>query len=140
MAAGDTVFGDFEVSIKRMPELLDSTEHAIASGKLHPLEISARLHKFFIYLHPFPDGNGRVGRLISNYILARFKQPHLIIKAVDKATYFEALKLSDKHKDNSVLTVYFANLAIERKNKEIEQKKKLTQNFGMNFQPRKRDR
>jgi len=140
MAAGDTVFGDFETSIKRMPELIQSTEIAIGTGNLHPMEISARFHKFFIYLHPFPDGNGRVGRLISNYILARFKQPHLIIKAADKAGYIQALKLSDKHRDSSILTAYFANLAIERMEKEIAQKKNLTQNFEMSFQPKKRGR
>jgi Fic family protein len=140
MAAGDTVFGDFEVSIERMPQLMRSTEDAIAKGNLHPLEISARFHKFFIYLHPFPDGNGRVGRLISNYILARLGQPHLIIRAADKAGYIDALKLSDKHRDTSILTGYFANLAIERMKTEIAQKKNLTQNFEMSFQPRKRGR
>jgi len=140
MAAGDTVFGDFEEGIKRMPELIGSIENAIVNADLHPLEISARFHKFLIYLHPFPDGNGRVGRLISNYILARFKQPHIIIKAADKNKYIQALKLSDKHRDSSNLTAYFAELSIERMEKEIAQKKNLTQNFEMNFQPRKRGR
>lgn len=125
MAAGDTIFGDFEVSIKRMPQLMQSTEEAIVKGNLHPLEISARFHKSFIYLHPFPDGNGRVGRLISNYILARFDQPHLIIGAADKADYIGALKLSDKHKDTNILTAYFADLTIRRMAAEIEQKKNL---------------
>lgn len=140
MAAGDTVFGDFELSVKRMPQLLQSTEDAIIRADLHPLEISARFHKFFIYLHPFPDGNGRVGRLISNYILARFNQPHLIIRAADKSGYISALKLSDKHRDTSILTGYFANLNIERMQAEIAQKMNLTQNFEMSFQPRKRGR
>lgn len=140
MAAGDTVFGDFETSIKRMPQLMQSTEDAILKSSLHPLEISARFHKFFIYLHPFPDGNGRVGRLISNYILARLSQPHVIVTAADKSAYINALKLSEKHRDTSILTNYFAELSIERMKSEIDQKRNLTNNFEMNFQPRKRGR
>lgn len=140
MAAGDTVFGDFETSIKRMPQLMQSTEDAILKSSLHPLEISARFHRFFIYLHPFPDGNGRVGRLISNYILARLSQPHVIVTAADKPAYINALKLSEKHRDTSILTNYFAELSIARMQSEIDQKRNLTNNFEMNFQPRKRGR
>jgi Fic family protein len=138
MAAGDTVFGDYKTSIKRMPALINSTENAIEKAELHPMDISARFHQFFIYLHPFPDGNGRTGRLISNFILAKFNQPHVIIGATEKATYIDALKQSAKHKDTGILTVFFTQTAINRMQKELEQKKNLTQNFSMSFKPRKK--
>ncbi|WP_288883412.1 Fic family protein [Pedobacter panaciterrae] len=140
MAAGDTVFGDFRVSIARMPSLISSTELAMEKAELHPLDISARFHQFFIYLHPFPDGNGRTGRLISNFILAKFNLPHVIIGAEEKAAYIEALKQSAKHKDTGILTVFFAETSMQRMKNEIDQKKNLTQNFVMNFNPPKKGR
>lgn len=136
MAAGDTVFGDYETSIARMPSLVDSTQNAIDKAELHPMDISTRFHQFFIYLHPFPDGNGRTGRLISNFILAKFNQPHVIIGAPEKAAYIEALKQSAKHRDTEILTAFFAETAIGRMQKELDQKKNLTQNFTMSFKPR----
>lgn len=140
MAAGDTVFGDYETSIARMPSLINLTQEAIEKAELHPLDISARFHQFFIYLHPFPDGNGRTARLISNFILAKFNQPHLIIGTEDKIEYIEALKQSAKHKDTGVLMAFFAESSIHRMQKEIEQKKNLTQNFSMNFDPPNKDK
>lgn len=138
MAAGDTVFGDYKTSIARMPALVGSTQAAIEKAELHPMDISARFHQFFIYLHPFPDGNGRTGRLISNFILAKFSQPHVIIGATEKAAYIEALKQSTRHKDTSILTVFFIETAIKRMENELGQKKNLTQNFSMNFEPPKK--
>jgi Fic family protein len=67
MAAGDTIFPDHEKSIKSIGSLMDTTQALITGGSMHPVELAAKFHHFFIYLHPFPDGNGRIGRLFSNY-------------------------------------------------------------------------
>ena len=68
MAAGDTIFGRHEELVARVPQLLEKTEQAI-QGETHPMIVASRFHGYFEYLHPFRDGNGRTGRLISNYIL-----------------------------------------------------------------------
>lgn len=83
MAAGDTVFGDHEELIARVPKLLESTEKAIVSAAVHPMILAARFHGFYEYLHPFRDGNGRTGRLISNYILFKIESssPHHPIRS-----------------------------------------------------------
>lgn len=134
MGAGDTVFGDYKSSIAKIPELMELTQKAIDENKLHPVSISARFHQYFIYLHPFPDGNGRLGRLISNFILAKFKHPNIIIEAKDKTAYIEALKASHKHRDLDIITSFFASTAINRMKQELADKKNLTQNFIMNFE------
>ena len=50
MAAGDTVFGDHEQLIAKVPKLLESTEKAIASAAVHPMILAARFHGFYEYL------------------------------------------------------------------------------------------
>jgi Fic family protein len=79
MAAGDTIFRDTKKAIANMPKLLNSFNEALKDKKIHPIELSAIFHKMFIYSHPFPDGNGRLGRLITNFILEKNNQPHIII-------------------------------------------------------------
>ena len=91
MAAGDTVFGDHNALVARVPSLMASTERAIADG-VHPMIVAARFHGYFEYLHPFRDGNGRTGRLMSNFILMRVGHPIVIIRKSDRQDYIMSLK------------------------------------------------
>lgn len=60
------------------------------------LTAAAYLHLNFESIHPFADGNGRVGRTILNYHLMINDHPPLIIYEEDKDTYYMALALFDK--------------------------------------------
>lgn len=127
MGAGDTIFPDFETSIKSIPILLQKTQEAIDAKSSHPVEISAKFHQYFIYLHPFPDGNGRTGRLLSNFILAKFGHPLVIIKKEDKEQYIQALKTTKKHQDMDVITDFFCTVSIKRMRDEILQQKNIVE-------------
>ncbi|KUG22823.1 hypothetical protein ASZ90_007406 [hydrocarbon metagenome] len=50
----------------------------------------AKFHLDFETIHPFNDGNGRMGRVIINYQLMRFGFPNIIIRDKEKQTYYEA--------------------------------------------------
>jgi Fic family protein len=50
----------------------------------------ARFHLDFETIHPFCDGNGRMGRIIINYQLGRFGFPNIIIRDKEKQTYYYA--------------------------------------------------
>ena len=50
----------------------------------------ARLHLAFEYTHPFIDGNGRIGRVINNYLLIREGFVPINIKFIDRKKYYEA--------------------------------------------------
>ena len=52
----------------------------------------AKLHLTFEYTHPFNDGNGRIGRVINNYLLIREGFVPINIKFIDRASYYEAFK------------------------------------------------
>ena len=123
MAAGDTVFGDHEKLIARVPILMESTEKAISDGQ-HPLIVAAKWHGYYEYLHPFRDGNGRTGRLLSNFILLRAKHPLLIIKLEDRAAYISALKQIRAEGTDEHLIAFFLKTAISRMKEELAQKKK----------------
>lgn len=66
--------------------------------RLHPLHLAARAHGKFERIHPFEDGNGRVGRFLINVILARNGYCPLIIRKTQRKSYLNALEDFDaKH-------------------------------------------
>ncbi len=125
MAAGDTVFGDHEELIARVPKLMESTQKAIDDGQ-HPLIVAAKWHGYYEYLHPFRDGNGRTGRLLSNFILLKASHPLLIIKLEDRSEYISALRLIRTEGTDEYLVAFFIKTAIDRMKSELAQKRKNT--------------
>ena len=123
MAAGDTVFGDHEALIARVPNLMASTQKALNESQ-HPLVVAAKWHGYFEYLHPFRDGNGRTGRLLSNFILLRANHPLLIIRLEDRAAYISALKQIRTDGTDEHLIAFFFKTAISRMKSELSQKRK----------------
>lgn len=123
MAAGDTVFGDHETLIARVPNLMTSTQRAINDGQ-HPMIVAAKFHGYYEYLHPFRDGNGRTGRLLSNFILLQAGHPLLIIKLEDRGAYISALKQIRTEGTDEHLIAFFFDTAIARMKSELSQKRK----------------
>jgi Fic family protein len=61
--------------------------------KLPPIVLAAVIHNQFEYIHPFEDGNGRVGRLIMNNILIKNKMPPVNIQIENRREYYEVLRV-----------------------------------------------
>lgn len=57
----------------------------------------ARFHLTFEHIHPFVDGNGRIGRVLNNYLLIREGHVPINIKFTDRSLYYDAFKAFDEN-------------------------------------------
>jgi|SRR6218665_292121 len=77
------------------PRLMAELMEWFNSTNDHTVKVAAELHYKFIRIHPFDDGNGRVARLLVNYVLLRNGYSPIIIKSRDKENYITALEKAD---------------------------------------------
>lgn len=66
--------------------------HSTNKKKLHPIILASYFHTEFEKIHPFVDGNGRVGRLLMNFILHKNDYPMINILKIRKFRYYEVLQ------------------------------------------------
>lgn len=78
-----------------MTDLLQWYNQAEAEGTMSPIELASLFHYRYIRIHPFEDGNGRISRLIVNYILYRHGYPMIVVRTKDKKNYLAALSNCD---------------------------------------------
>ena len=79
----------------RLDEWIAQANQAPDEG-IHFLSRLAQLHAAFERIHPFRDGNGRVGRLVLNLLLVRRSAPPAIIDKKARATHLRGLKACDE--------------------------------------------
>ncbi len=83
---------DVEGLMKKLIQFIKQNEKM----KINIIELSARAHYRFEKIHPFGDGNGRIGRLLMNFILWHNKYPMLIIEYKNRKTYYKALQKGEE--------------------------------------------
>jgi len=88
-------FATVEETPSKMFDLLNWYHNKIKSQQISPILIASEFHYKFIRIHPFDDGNGRLARILMNFILMQFGYPPVIIKTEDKERYYTVLRLAD---------------------------------------------
>lgn len=78
-----------------MADLVDWYNEEEQKGNLTPFELATLFHYRYIRIHPFEDGNGRIARLMVNYILARHGYPMIVVRSRNKSEYLESLHRAD---------------------------------------------
>jgi len=92
----------------RIPEelrlLLDNCRYWIEVATYEPDEIATRFHHQLVFIHPFPNGNGRHARLATDLLLAAMGQPrfswgrnNLVDAGETRQMYVAALRAADAH-------------------------------------------
>ena len=79
----------------KMYELVTWNRDHARTAELHPLVHAAFLHHRFLEIHPFDDGNGRLGRILMNLILMRHGFPPVVVKLSQRDRYVSALRQAD---------------------------------------------
>lgn len=74
-----------------------------ASSSEHIIKRIALLHLTFEHIHPFVDGNGRIGRVLNNFLLIREGFVPMNIKFIDRKMYYEAFREFDKNGSTSIM-------------------------------------
>jgi cell filamentation protein, protein adenylyltransferase len=88
-------FASPEETPAKMQELMDWLSERNQAKDLDPVLLATEYHYRFIRIHPFDDGNGRIARLLMNFILMQNGYPPAIIKSEDKENYYSALQQAD---------------------------------------------
>jgi Fic family protein len=98
------ISGHRPTSYEKVPHKMLQLVESKPSGTRHPIEDIAFFHLRLEKIHPFGDGNGRVGRLIINIMLEQKGYPAIIITLDDRQNYFEALNAYDGLDGNPRMT------------------------------------
>lgn len=85
-------------------------------NKYHPVQFAAQLHKRFVFIHPFIDGNGRVARLLMNTALIQDGYMLAIIPPILRHEYISLLEQA--HGDDQPFMDFIAERVLESE-KEI---------------------
>lgn len=83
-----------EVNAK-MTDLIDWYHEKEKKATINPIIFATEFHYKFIRIHPFDDGNGRIARILMNFILMKHGYHPAIIKKETKEEYYKVLRFAD---------------------------------------------
>jgi len=78
-----------------------------SKASMHPVELAALVHLKFVTVHPFSDGNGRISRLMMNFILNKHGYPMLNIEYKGRRSYYSALERAQVNSNERVFYQWF---------------------------------
>ncbi|MBI2130444.1 Fic family protein, partial [Candidatus Woesearchaeota archaeon] len=75
-------------------------------SKLNPVVLAGLVHLKFVTIHPFTDGNGRISRLMMNFVLHKHAYPMLNIEYTNRNSYYNALERSQTKNKKYIFVQY----------------------------------
>ena len=102
----------------RVPQLMGDLFRWLAATDAHPLIASSVFHYEFEFIHPFADGNGRMGRLWQSLILARWNPLFADIPVESlifehQAEYYHALQESTHQTDSAPFIAFMLRMILD---------------------------
>lgn len=105
-----------EFITERMRESLATLDKEVNTRYLCAV---AGFHAVFENIHPFVDGNGRIGRVLNNYLLIRNGLPPIIVRNKEKNAYYDALSSYDRNHNVKPMLKMFELALLESLYKRI---------------------
>ena len=90
-----------------------------SEGKTEPIELAGMAHFRFVSIHPFGDGNGRISRLLMNYILIKNNCPPLNIRFTDRRGYYKTLEKGQVTSDETHFLKWFVKYYARANNRYL---------------------
>lgn len=87
--------------------------YSINKGLIHPVELAAKFHTKFTGVHPFADGNGRMARLLMNYILQSNSFPFTNIPLRRRSAYMKTQAAGNKD-DHKPFTLFLVEETVKQ--------------------------
>lgn len=121
---------DVQLDIQNLVEEVTSVSKSDTESVI---KIASYFHNVIEEVHPFADGNGRLGRTLTNYILMINNLPPLIVYDEDKKYYYAALEKFDEEDDLSPMIEFFKyemektwEKSLDKENGIVKENSKLT--------------
>ena len=116
----------------RVPFLMNDLFDWLKSSDVHPLIKSCVFHYEFEFIHPFEDGNGRMGRLWQTVILTEWKPifawlPIETLIKENQKLYYKALGISDSNADSTEFIEFMLSIILKTIKEIITTELKITQ-------------
>jgi len=89
-------------------------------NKLHPVELAGLAHLKFVTIHPFADGNGRISRLMMNFILNKYGYPMFNIPYKGRSSYYTALERAQTKDMESIFLQWFIKRYIKSQERYLK--------------------
>jgi len=110
---------------EELTKIINWYSQQIANG-VHPFEASVLFHYKFELIHPFTDGNGRVGREVFNFMLKRAGYPKLLFLGEDRDLYILSLQLGNQKKYAQMIKIFSDLITKQRFHLLIENLQQVT--------------
>lgn len=120
----------------RVPELMFDLFKWLKENDIHPLIKSCVFHYEFEFIHPFQDGNGRMGRLWQTVILKEWKEifawlPVETLIKENQKEYYNVLGASDSDANSTKFIEFMLSLILNTIEEIIETEKRVTQKVSV---------
>lgn len=87
---------------------------------LNPVELAGLAHLKFVTIHPFGDGNGRISRLLMNYVLHKSGYPMMNIPYENRTSYYNALERAQTKKQDYIFLQWFIKKYLKENKRYIK--------------------
>lgn len=137
--AGTSTFMDYNKIPKRILDLVIFINKEVKKVTTFKsiYNLAFDIHFQLVSIHPFADGNGRISRLLMNYIQAYFKQPLTVVFKENKSDYYQALVKTREEENIQIFRDFMFSQAekffLEKISELTKNQKQSSNNSGLSF-------